>query len=119
MPRWLWWTPLALVAMAGALFSFRMGWIAATTTQMDVINKFAARYLENRLRDGTAEGAKVTDCVAYPGEDRGVWLIISCGPTPPDPVRSYEYHVNRFGNFEYGWNPYSEGVLPRVTGDET
>ncbi|MFK7765104.1 MAG: hypothetical protein AB8B62_17710 [Roseobacter sp.] len=119
MPRWLWWTPLVVVTLACALFWFRMGWIAAFTTETEVINTYAARYLENRKRDGTAEGAKPTDCAAYPGQAPGIWLVIRCGPTPFDPTRHYEYHVNRLGNFEYGWNPHSEGTPPSANRPET
>jgi hypothetical protein len=112
MPRWLWWAPLGLLTLWAAVHFFRMGWIALRMTETDVINSFATRYLESRHRDGTAAGARATDCVAYPGEDRGIWLVISCGPTPYDPHRHYEYNVNRFGGLEYGSGPGSGRAFP-------
>ncbi|MCC1492287.1 hypothetical protein [Cognatishimia sp. F0-27] len=118
MPRWVWWTPVALLVVATALLGFRWGWIAATITETDVINAYAQRYLEDRARDGTGAGASVGDCVAYPGEERGVWLVVSCGPTPRDLSRHYAYYVNGIGQMVKGWGPHSEGMVPGSGGRE-
>lgn len=112
MPRWLWFSPLALITVLVGLWAFRLGWIAAHTTETEVINHYAQKYLADRSRDGTLEGASVTDCVALPGEGKGIWLHIVCGPSPTDGSRQYEYEVNRFGKYIRGWNPYSEGLEP-------
>ncbi|MEP2642038.1 hypothetical protein [Roseobacter sp.] len=112
MPRWLWWVPFGVVTLCCALFWFRMGWIAAFTTETDVINTYAARYLEDRAHDEIGQGAKPTDCVAYPGKTHGIWIVVSCGPSHFDARRHYEYYVNRFGGLEFSSSPLSEGVAP-------
>lgn len=96
--RWLWLPLIALVALATVL-GLRAGWRYATLTETDVINAYAAHYLADRKQAGTGQGARLTDCVAFPAapEDRGIWLIVSCGPTPFDPALSYEYAVSRAG----------------------
>ncbi len=111
MPRWIWWAPLAVFLLWWGWLGFRWGWIAATTTETDVINAYADRYLEDRARDGTGAGARITDCVAYPGTERGIWLHVVCGPAG-DPSRRYEYEVNRLGGFVRGQDPHSEGLRP-------
>lgn len=85
MPRWVWWVPLGLATLVGALLAFRYGWIAATITETDVINAMANRYL---TEDGGAE-AQVGDCVGLPGQIDGAWITVQCG--------GFAYHVNRFG----------------------
>ncbi len=116
MPRWLWFAPLAVITVLGGVWAFRLGWIAAHTTETDVINFYAQRYLEDRARDGIPGGASLSDCVAFPGAARGIWLHIVCGPSPTDRSRQYEYEVNRLGQYVRGWSPHSEGVKP---GSET
>ncbi|MBW4707892.1 hypothetical protein KX928_08850 [Roseobacter sp. YSTF-M11] len=92
MNRWLWWAPLVLLITGLAVWGFRLGWIAATITETDVITTYAKRYLE-----AAGPGAALSDCVAYPGRDRGVWLVVRCGPDPSGSGGRYEYHVNRLG----------------------
>ena len=89
MPRWLWFAPLACLAVAAAGWGFRMGWIAATITETDVIETFAAEYTST-----VGAGAKRTDCVARPGTGQGVWITVTC--TAPD-GRPYRYSADRFG----------------------
>ncbi len=86
MPRWLWFLPLGLLVLFGALQAFRLGWIAANLTESETIAAYAARYANQ-------EGAGVEnwDCLARPGET--VWLVIRCGT----PGAFWEYRVNRFG----------------------
>ena len=86
MPRWLWYLPLGLILAFGALYAFRLGWIAANMTETAAIEAYAARYLSEAGPD-----AAVTDCTARPGGT--VWLVIRCGRDGT--VR--EYRVNRFG----------------------
>ncbi|MEM9576056.1 MAG: hypothetical protein AAF999_03475 [Pseudomonadota bacterium] len=112
MPRWLWWTPIAALTCLAAVWGFRLGWIMITTTETDVIEIYAQKYLEDRARDGTAEGAILADCVAYPGDTPGIWIIVSCGPDPFDASLHYEYSVNRFGGLEYSAGPWQQGVAP-------
>ncbi|WGW02546.1 hypothetical protein [Tropicibacter oceani] len=86
MPRWLWFLPVALVVLLGALMAFRLGWIAANLTESEAIAAYAARF-------AAQEGAGVEnwDCLGRPGE--AVWLVIRCGTA----ARYWEYQVNRFG----------------------
>ena len=86
MPHWVWFAPLGLVTLVGALLAFRYGWIAATITETDVITSFAQRYV---LDDGGPD-AQVSDCVGRPGQVEGAWITVQC--------RDMMYHVNRFGS---------------------
>jgi hypothetical protein len=96
--RWLWWAPLAALVLGFALLGLRWGWLAATITETDVINKYAQRYVEM-----AGAGAQLTDCTAVPGDaSEGIWMIVRCAPPQG---RGYEFHVNRLGGFEYGESP--------------
>ncbi|WP_299962780.1 hypothetical protein [uncultured Roseobacter sp.] len=88
MPRWLWFAPLAVVVLGGAGWAFRWGWILATITETDVITTYAQRY----LTEGGA-GARLTDCVAVPGQGEGVWIVVRCARSG---VR-FDYPADRFG----------------------
>jgi len=112
MPHWIWFLPIGAVTLVLGLWGFRMGWIYATITETDVIETYAQHYLAARARDGTADKASLTDCVAYPGEARGIWIIVSCGPAGRDPRHAYEYHVNRLGGLEYHGGPGTWAVEP-------
>lgn len=89
MPRWVWFAPLAALAVAIGAWAFRWGWIAATLTETDVITTYSARYLEER-----GEGARLTDCTAQPGALEPVWILVTC--VDQDQTR-YDYPVDRFG----------------------
>lgn len=101
----LWWVPLGAFVLFWAFLGLRWGWIAVKTTETDVIETYASRYLTDRERDGTGTDARITDCVAYPGETPGIWIVVSCGPTPLDLTRHYEYYVNRLGGLEWFGGP--------------
>ena len=106
MPRWLWWAPFALLTLAAAIYVFRLGVIAATITETDVINRYAQEY----LRDAGA-GASLTDCHARPGTaEPGSWIVVVCAG--PDGRRSY--HVNRFGGLEYRDRPAPSPTAPQT-----
>ncbi|MCL3882778.1 hypothetical protein [Marivita sp. GX14005] len=81
--HWIWFLPLALATVLGALLAFRYGWIAATLTESDVIDTMSRRYV---TEDG---GARQSDCTGLPGQVRGAWITVRCG--------ALSYHVNRFG----------------------
>ncbi len=116
MKRWLWWSPFALFAVCAAVLGLRQGYLVVAISETDVINRYAQQYLQDRARDGTEDGAALTDCVAYPGAGRGIWLHIVCGPDGVDASRSYEYEVDRAGRFVRGWSPHSEGLIPGAGG---
>ncbi|MEM1075198.1 MAG: hypothetical protein AAGI36_12125 [Pseudomonadota bacterium] len=73
MPRWIWFAPLSLLVLVLGLWAFRLGWIAATITETDVIETYTSRYLE-------AGGplARPTDCSAQPGAQAAIWILVSC-----------------------------------------
>lgn len=97
MPRWIWFLPLGLIVALAALVGWRQGWLVANVTETQVINAYAARYLDDRAAAGTGDGARASDCRARPSPEVGVWLVVICGPDPHDPARHYTYHVTRFG----------------------
>ena len=88
MPRWALFLPLGLVTLALGLLFFRLGWIAANLTETDVINTYAARYLQE-----AGPTAKASDCVARPAQAPGVWIVVTCAGAE----MRYDYYVNRFG----------------------
>ncbi|OSQ52029.1 hypothetical protein [Marivita geojedonensis] len=85
MPGWVWFVPLGLATLVGALLAFRYGWIAATITETDVINAIATRYV---TQDGGST-AQVGDCVGLAGQVEGAWITVKCN--------DLVYHVTRFG----------------------
>lgn len=85
--RWLIWAPLCVMALGAGAYGLRLGYLAMTITETDVINHYAELY-------GEQTGGKMTDCVAFPG-DAEIWLVVACGPLCA-PTRR-EYHVNRVG----------------------
>lgn len=97
MPRWVWFLPVGALTAALGLWGFRMGWIASTITETEVIHAYAQRYLAERAAQGAEYTAAITDCVAYPAVQRGVWIVVSCEPGTQNGDVRYTYHVNRFG----------------------
>lgn len=86
MARWLFWAPVVVLTLLGALWAFRAGWIAVTLTETDVINAQVARYLQ-AVPNGRPE-----DCHAEPMA--GAWLIVLCAPRD-GPV--WQVRVDRWG----------------------
>lgn len=89
MPRWVWFAPFGALVLALGIWGFRLGWIAATLTETDVILAYTARYLETQ-----GANAEPTDCSARPGRDASVWVLVTC--VAQDGAR-YVYPVDRFG----------------------
>ncbi len=88
-PRWLYWMPLAVVTICGALWLFRLGWIAAHVDESALLDHYARLYVAE-----TGGGARRSDCVGRPGQDPAVRLVISC--TGTDGTRRV-YAIGRFG----------------------
>lgn len=84
MPRWLWWTPLAVLTLVAGLLLFRQGWIRAHLNETDVISHYAALYVAE-----TGGEAKVTDCVARPGGQSDIWLVVRCEQPRSGRVRHF------------------------------
>lgn len=93
--RWLIWAPLCVLALGAGAYGLRLGYLAMTITETDVINHYAALYARQT-------GGEMTDCVAFPGAD-GIWIVVACGPLCAPERR--EYHVNRVGWLVDGGDP--------------
>ena len=95
LTRWLWWAPLAVLIAGAGLVGLRLGFFAQTVTETDVINTYAADYVER-----TAPQGRLTDCFARPATGvAGAWLIISCR-APQGGWDGYDYIANRLGGLE-------------------
>jgi hypothetical protein len=80
---------LALLLVLSGMWAFRLGWIAATITETDVITAYSARYLQEH-----GPAARATDCTARPGHAGGVWIVVTCVGAQTGYV---EYAVDRLG----------------------
>ncbi|KIN64670.1 hypothetical protein Z946_3562 [Sulfitobacter noctilucicola] len=80
--------PVVVLTVVAGLMVYRAGYIAASITETDVINHYAALYVETG-----PEGAQVTDCVARPSASDDVWLVVHCGGA----AHMVQYRVDRFG----------------------
>lgn len=98
--RLVWLVPFAGLAALLAVMGIRLGWMASSLTETDVINKYASVYLEE-----LGPQAQPTDCIAFPGQTRGIWIVVRCTRAADDPSMIYEYHVNRLGGLEYSGAP--------------
>ncbi len=107
MPRWIWFVPVGILVALAALMGWRYGWVVANVTETQVIDAYAARYLEERHRDGTGATAERQDCRARPVER--AWLVVICGPEPHDPALSYTYYVARDGRLQLRVGPDTGG----------
>lgn len=103
--RWLFVLPLVALALVVANLGLRTGLQQATLTETEVINRYAARYL-----DEGAAGASLRDCLAVPSDADALWLVVRCGPDP-DGV-TYSYHVDSFGSLNHRRPPYSGADQP-------
>lgn len=84
MPRGLHVLPLvALIAVVAGL-GLMLGGRAVTTTETEVIERVAERY----LGEAGADAAR-TDCAARPAASADLWLVVACG--------QYEYFVDAYG----------------------
>jgi hypothetical protein len=89
MPRWLWFAPLVGLVVALGLMFYRQGLIVAQLTETDVIEMYTAHYLETH-----GGPVRATDCVARPGAQTSVWIVVSC--TSADGTR-FDFPVDRMG----------------------
>lgn len=85
----MWFLPLTGFVAALIGLALLLGMRAATTTETQVIDRMAARYLQE-----AGAGALRTDCKAVPAQSSGLWLVVICErPTG----QGVEYFVDRFG----------------------
>jgi hypothetical protein len=78
--------PLVALVAAVAGLGLSMGGKAALTTESEVIEAVAARYLDE---GGTAR----RDCLARPAVSDGLWLVVTCSREGV----GFEYFIDRFG----------------------
>ena len=71
MPRVIFLPVLGLVAAVAAL-GLVLGGRAATTTETEVIERVATRYIKET-------GGGRSDCAARPATSAELWLVVSCG----------------------------------------
>jgi hypothetical protein len=100
--RVIWFVPFAGLIALLAVTGLRLGWIASSLSETDVINKFVGLYLGE-----AGARAQPTDCIAFPSQSRGIWIVVRCEGGVDTPSRIYEYHVNRLGGLEYSGTPKS------------
>lgn len=108
MPRWAWFLPLGALVVAGALYAYRLGWLAANLTEGDAILAYAARYI-----DLAGAGATQADCLAVPATEPRVWITVRC--SHPD-GGVWQFDVNRIGGLVRQTTPGDplEPGLPRT-----
>ena len=106
MPRWTWFLPLGALVLALAVWAFRLGWIAATLTETDVIKTWSARYL---VED--PDTRRLSDCTARPGRMSQVWIIVSCIDRAG---MRHDYPVDRWGRLLEISPAQAEPAAPRT-----
>jgi hypothetical protein len=102
MPRWIWFAPFGVLVVALGAWAFRLGWIAATITETDVIEAWTEHYL------AAQPGARATDCMAQPGRSEAVWVLVSC---IHGDGRRFDFPVDRMGRLlDVSGRPDAPGV---------
>jgi hypothetical protein len=78
--------PLVGLVAVAAVLGLSMGRKAALTTESEVIEAVAARYLDEG-------GSARRDCRARPAVSEGLWLVVTCSRAGV----GFEYFIDRFG----------------------
>jgi hypothetical protein len=81
--------PLAALVAVAAGIGLLLGGRAVLTTETDVIEAVADRYLAE-----AGAGAERTDCQARVAQSDGLWLVVICENAEG---AGYEYFIDRFG----------------------
>ena len=105
-PRHLQYAPLAAVVLALIAVALLLGKRALTTTETEVIERVADRYV-SEMGDSTRR----MDCAAVPAASEGLWLVVSC--TDLHGVR-IDYFVDRFGRVAHAAHAADGAGLLRV-----
>lgn len=82
MPRRLIFLPVLALVAAVAVLGLLLGGRVATTTETEVIDRVADRYVSET-------GATRSDCAARPAASADLWLVVACA--------GHEYFVDSFG----------------------
>ena len=88
MQRGLIFAPVIGVIAGVAGIGLLLGWRAATTTETDVIDRIAVRYMGERGAE-----ARRSDCRARPARSDGLWLVVICGAG----AQEYTYFIDHYG----------------------
>ena len=78
--------PLAALVAVLAFLGLSMGRKAALSTESEVIEAVAERYVEEG-------GAAKSDCHAQPARSEALWLVVTCARDGA----GFEYFIDRFG----------------------
>jgi len=89
-PRWLFFTPLLALVLAVAGIGLLLGARLVLTTETDVIERVAARYVAE-----ASPQAQLSDCQARPAQSDGLWLVVVCASAQGQ--GGVAYFVDRFG----------------------
>jgi hypothetical protein len=94
--KWLWWAPLGVLIVGAGLLGLRLGYVALNVSETDVINAYAAQYVERSAPNG-----RLTDCHAVPGDGfPGIWIVVSCR-APGGAWEGVDFYANRLGGLEH------------------
>ena len=88
---------LGLLCACAAVWGFVLGLRVLRTTETEVIERYAQQYLQEGQSVIGLVTARETDCVAYPSDQRGVWIVVACTPVNATANQRFEYHVKRLG----------------------
>lgn len=98
-PRWIWFLPVGILVLIIAANGIRLGMRQANLDEGTVIAYYAEQYLQDHARL-QAEGApELTDCIAVPGTDPGIWLVVRCSPSSSN--ESWDYYIRRDGGLAF------------------
>lgn len=89
MRRWMLFLPLMALIAAAAGLGLLMGGRVALTTETEVIERIAARYL-----DEAGPQAARSDCGARVAQSKGLWLVVTC---ETEARAGVVYFIDRFG----------------------
>lgn len=99
-PRWLFFAPLLALVLAVAGIGLLLGVRLALTTETEVIERVAARYVSE-----ASPQAELSDCQARPAQSDELWLVVIC--TSAQGQGGVAYFVDRFGRVR-DKNPVNE-----------
>ncbi len=86
MRRWMIFVPLIGVVAAVAVLGLSMGRKAALSSESEVIEAVAERYVDEG-------GMARSDCRARPAVSENLWLVVTCSRQNV----GFEYFIDRFG----------------------
>ncbi len=95
LPRWIWLLPLGVLLLIVAANGVRLGMQRAALDEGTVIAFYADQYLQDHARLDAPGEAALTDCVAVPGTDPGIWIVVRCQARGQSD--SFDYYIRSDG----------------------